>query len=117
MDRKYRVVFLSLTEGEDTFKENMARLGVPPETVQTIIKRAPVILKRDMPLAEARHYAEAVQAAGGRVRIQDDGQSEEGQRIFKQIEIKPMDHFTRCMECGYMQLKKPRCERCGHHLH
>ncbi|MBW2063589.1 MAG: hypothetical protein JRJ03_01530 [Deltaproteobacteria bacterium] len=116
MEKKYRVVFVSLRVSEGLFKANLSRLGVEAEAVETMIQRAPITLKKNMPLALARNYAEAVQAAGGKVRIQDDGVTEEDHRYLKPVEIKPMDCFTRCPECGYMQLKERSCRRCGHHL-
>ncbi|MBW1998657.1 MAG: hypothetical protein JRJ29_11910 [Deltaproteobacteria bacterium] len=116
MEKRYRVVFLSLSVGEALFRANMSKLGVEAEAVEAMIQRAPITLKRNMTLAFARNYAEAVQAAGGRVRIENDGVTGEDQRYAKPVEIKPMDCFTRCPECGYMQLKEGSCRRCGYPL-
>jgi predicted Zn-ribbon and HTH transcriptional regulator len=113
MNKRYRVVFLGLIDQREDFKRSMSGLGVPSETVDEIIQKAPVILKRDMTLAEARQYADAVQIAGGKVNIQDDGVLENMEPIGKPIDIKPLDHFTMCPECGYKQLKTQMCKKCG----
>lgn len=113
VDKKYRVVFLGLLDRPENFKEGMARLGVSDAVVGQIIQRAPVILKGDLGLGDARVYADAVYQAGGRVNIQEDGLFEEPMRSGRALDIKPLEKFTMCPECGYKQLKAEVCERCG----
>jgi hypothetical protein len=72
-----------------------------------------VVLKAELTLAEARQYAEAVQLAGGRVNIQEQGLFEEPERHRKVLEIKPFEYFTMCPECGHKQPKGEACVKCG----
>ena len=113
MNKKYRVVFLSLMKGEEDLKSGMSDLGLSPAAVEKIIRRAPAVLRANMTLGEAREYADAVQEAGGRVNIQEDGFFEEPKKIGKTLEIKPLDQFTMCPECGQKQPKGEACVKCG----
>ena len=112
MAKRYRVVFLGLLKESADFKAGMSGLGVPPDTVAEMVAKAPVILKEDLPLRIAREYADAVQAAGGRVTIEERG-SVEGPEPIRRIAIKPLDTFMMCPECGYKQLKSDACVKCG----
>ena len=116
VDKKYRIVFLGLVETPEGFKENMSRFGVNGAVVDQILQKAPVILKGDMTLGDARKYADAVHFAGGRVNIQESGLFEETKIRQGSMDIKSLEKFTMCPECGYKQLKKKFCERCGSHL-
>lgn len=113
MDKKYRVVFLSLVENEKDFQQEMSKLGVAPPMIEQMINKAPVILKGDLTLEDAERYADAVQHAGGRVKVQEHGSSEEQERTNTFIEIKPLESFTMCPECGFKQLKGDACVKCG----
>lgn len=113
MDKKYRVVFLGLFESKADFVQGMSMLGVPPAIVEDILQKVPVVLKRDMTLGDARQYADAVQDAGGKVNIQEHGHFEETKRINKPFDIKPLENFIMCPECGYKQLKAEACLKCG----
>ncbi|MBN2123742.1 MAG: hypothetical protein JW821_05595 [Deltaproteobacteria bacterium] len=113
MTKKYRVVFLGLLKGPDDFKQAMAGFGVPPATAETIIENAPMILKGEMTLGKARQYAEAVQSAGGRVNIQECGFFQEPERVNRRTDIKSLNHFTMCAQCGHKQPKAEVCEKCG----
>ena len=113
MDKKYRVVFLGLKESSGHFKEGMSKLGVDAAIVDRVVQKAPVILKGDMTLGDARKYADAVFHAGGRVNIQEHGLFDEPTRNSKPLDIKSLGKFTMCPECGYKQLKGVSCERCG----
>ena len=112
--KKYRIIFLGLLEGMQVFKDRMSALGVPSSTVDEILQKAPVVLKAELSLADARQYAEAVQLAGGRVSIREQGLFEEPERHHKSIDIKPFEYFTMCPECGYKQPKREACVKCGH---
>lgn len=111
MTKKYRVVFLGLVGSEGVFREGMSKLGVAAATIDQIMHKAPIILKGQMTLREARQYAEAVQLAGGRVNIQEHGLFEEPERSFP---VKPLENFVMCPECGYKQLKEKACVKCGY---
>lgn len=113
MTKKYRVVFLGLLESEEYFRLGMSRLGVSPPAVEQIIQRAPVVIKGEMTLGDARPYADAIQTAGGRVNIQECGLFEEPDRINRSFDIMPLENFTMCPECGYKQLKAKACVKCG----
>lgn len=115
MARKYRVVFLGLRKGSADFKAGMSGFGVPPDTVEEMLAKAPVILKEDLPLRIARQYADAVQDAGGRVNIEEHGSTERPEPM-RRIAIKPLDTFMMCPECGYKQLKSEACVKCGFQL-
>lgn len=116
MIKKYRVVFLDLQESKERFKEGMGRLGVSSAVVDHMIQIAPVILKGDMTLGDARQYAGAVLEAGGRVNIQEHGLFEESKQPGSAVSIRPLEHFTMCPECGFKQLKGQDCVKCGSRL-
>jgi hypothetical protein len=113
VDKKYRVVFLSLVENEKDFHQEMSKLGVAPPMIEQILHKAPVILKGGMTLEDAKRYADAVQHAGGRVRIQEHDLFEEQNRTNRTFDIKPLESFTMCPECGFKQLKGEACVKCG----
>ena len=113
MDKKYRVLFLGLKGNPENFKEGMTKLGVDVAIVDRIVRKAPVILKGDMTLGDARKYADAVSHAGGRVNIQEHGLFDEPMRSSRPLDIKSLGKFIMCPECGYKQLKGALCERCG----
>ena len=112
MAKRYRVVFMGVRKGDADFKTEMGGLGVAPETVAEMLAKAPVVLKDDLPLRVAREYADAVQAAGGRVNIAEHGSFERPEPI-RRFAIKPLDTFMMCPECGYKQLKSDTCVKCG----
>ena len=113
MNKKYRVVFLGLLEGRENFIQKMSRLGVSPTMVERIISKTPIVIKRDMTLGDARHYADAIQYAGGRVNIQEHGVFEEPEHNEKPVDIAPLENFIMCPQCGYKQLKDRACVKCG----
>ena len=113
MPKKYRVILLGLVEREEDFKLRMSRLGVSREAVGQILQRAPIVLKRNLTLGDARAYADAIQYAGGRVNIQEHGIFEGSDQISRSFDIKPLENFIMCPECGYKQLKEEVCVKCG----
>lgn len=116
MTKKYRVVFLSLISNEQEFRERMSTLGVSSRDVEQIIQKAPVVMKGGMTLGDARHYADAIQFAGGRVNIQEHGLLEEPNRTNRSFDITPFENFIMCPECGQKQMKDEACVKCGHLL-
>jgi hypothetical protein len=110
--KRYCVIFLSLIKEQDSFSSAMSRLGVDSVTVSRILQKAPVIMKSNMPLDEARRYAGAVHRAGGMVRIKEEGQNE-NEEACPSKKIIALENFIMCPRCGYKQLKEPSCKRCG----
>jgi len=113
LDKKYRVVFLGLKVNKENFRQNMTGLGVRPSTIEQMIKKAPIVIKGEMRLGDARKYADAIQDAGGKVQIQEHGLFENTRSNNKSLEITPLGQFTMCPECGHKQLKENTCEKCG----
>ncbi|RLJ04660.1 MAG: hypothetical protein DRP14_03025 [Candidatus Aenigmatarchaeota archaeon] len=74
MAKKYRIALFGIKAEEEIFRQNMAKLGVSGSALDKYIERAPVVLKRDLSLEEARKYAEAIINAGGFVNIQETGE-------------------------------------------
>lgn len=116
MMKKYRVVFLGLLEGKEGVKRNMSQLGVPSETVEELIRKAPIVIKRDITLKQARRYADSIQEAGCRVIIQECGYFEESRPDSGLASITPLRDFTVCPECGFKQVKGETCIKCGFRL-
>jgi hypothetical protein len=113
MEKRYQIIFLDLLAGADDFKDRMLRFGVAQETSQKIIDKAPVILKQNLSLKDARSYADAISGAGGRVSIRDSGILEDDGRNDSWFNMVPLKYFTACPQCGYKQLKKAACIKCG----
>jgi hypothetical protein len=116
MTKVYRVLLRGLLVDGDTFKAGMRRLGVTDETVEELMKRAPIVLKANLALGEARRYAEAVQAAGGKVKIEHCGWAEDKPRASRSAPIAPLKDFIMCPECGFKQPKGVKCAKCGFRL-
>ena len=114
MTKKYRVLFLGLVGNEEAFRARMSKLGASMPTVDLMISKAPIILKGGMTLKEARLYADAVQLAGGKVNIQEQGLFEEPEIMNRSLHIKPLEDFIMCPQCGYKQLRERACVKCGH---
>jgi hypothetical protein len=111
--KQYRVVFLGTMNDDETFRNNMARLGVSYTDVNKCIENAPVVLKRDLRLADARRYADAIIDAGGLINIQETGEIPEARfPAEKRISSPPQD-FVLCPNCGFKQKKEDFCVRCG----
>ena len=111
--KTYRVVLLGRIEEKQDFEEKMEKLGFSSGSVRDLIEKVPSALKAGLLLGEAREYAEAVQEAGGKVNIQEDGVSNETKRLHPPIEIRSLKDFTMCPECGHRQLKADACVKCG----
>lgn len=113
MNKLYKVVFFGLNSSEDNFKNGMSRLGVTLDKAELIIKKAPVILKGDMRLRDAKRYADAVHQAGGRVKIHAHGLFTDDEVTVTASNIEPLENFIMCPQCGHKQLKRETCVRCG----
>jgi len=115
MAKKYRIALFGIKAEEEIFRQNMAKLGVSGSALDKYIERAPVVLKRDLSLEEARKYAEAIINAGGVVNIQETGEWPDKYSV-EQKNIASTDDFIRCPNCGFKQKKKDFCVRCGFDL-
>ena len=114
MAKTYRVVLVARIEEKQDFEAKMEKLGFSPGSVQELIAKIPTALKAGLSLGEARAFAETVQEAGGKVNIQEHGVSEELSRPPRPpFEIRSLQDFTRCPECGHRQIKAEACVKCG----
>lgn len=114
MKKKYRVFFYGLSGNEEDFRLCMAQLGAPPEAVDKMLTKAPVILKEGLTSAFSARYADAVRKAGGMVEVQEHGYPEESMN--HTISIASFKDFTMCPECGLKQQKRETCVKCGFRL-
>lgn len=92
--------------------QKMARLGVDHGQADEIISRSPIILKEGLDSDAARRYADAVQDAGGRVVIKDNGRADERKLSGQPLVITPFRGFIMCHKCGHKQPKGSICEKC-----
>jgi hypothetical protein len=113
VSKKYRVTFFGITADPGIFRQNMAKLGVSGSTLDKYIEKAPVVLKRDLTLADARRYAEAIMNAGGLVNIQETGEFPESKSPPERSIISSDQDFSLCPNCGFKQKKGDFCVRCG----
>lgn len=116
MVKKYRVIFKGLSGDEAGFLEKMSHYGIPSETLTELIKKTPAVIKRDATLKDARHYADTIQEAGGRVTIEENGCFEEAKRFNHSINIASFDDFIMCPRCGFKQSRRGICVKCGFQL-
>jgi hypothetical protein len=113
-NKKYRVVFLGLLSEPGLFQKNMNQLGVDTGTVEKVMREAPAVMKQGLSLGDARHYADSIQVAGGRVRIEEYGVFEPtSENGAQNTGIKSLRNFTMCPECGHKQVKSALCVKCG----
>jgi len=116
MGDKYRVVLMGIENSPAYFEREMTRRGVPRASVRRILTMAPVVIKKDLGVEEARRFAAAVRAAGGRVEVQawenSRGHAEEDPELLGP----PLSAFTVCSQCGLKQRAGGTCERCGNPL-
>jgi hypothetical protein len=112
MDKRYKVIFSNLIKEKDFFKRQMLRFGVSEDISEEIIAKAPVTLKKNLSLGEARRYADALFEAGARVTIHvedtlDNSVQNGSTGIFT------LKHFIMCPQCGQKQVKSETCIKCG----
>ena len=110
MNKVYKVVFLGLAEKEELFKERVSSLGISLEKADKMIKKAPVVLKENESLDYLKRYAAAISGAGGRIKIFTCSLKESAGGI---PYIPAMSSFIQCPQCGFKQLKKEECDKCG----
>lgn len=112
MSKRYRVLFRDISGDREAFKAKLVRLGAPAETIEIMIRKAPIIMKGNMRFAEAKRYADAVEKAGGRVAVQEEGETANQKAPQGNISIAPFENFTMCRHCGLIQQKGEICLRC-----
>lgn len=113
MDKRYKVIFSNLHKKKDYFKDRMLTLGVSWDVAEEIIKKAPVILKKDLSLKDARTYADAVLEAGGKVTIQVENEGENRDEKASLSTTLSLKNFIMCPQCGHKQIKTRACVKCG----
>ncbi len=113
MAKKYRVVLFGVNVDEGVFQKNMARLGVSGSLLKDYLTKAPVVLVRDLNLADARRYADAIINAGGFANIQETGETPQTIPSYGKSVVAPQEDFMICNNCGFKQKRAPRCVRCG----
>jgi len=111
--KKYRVVLFGVNGEEAIFQHNMVQLGVSGSVLKRYLEKAPVVLVRDLSLANARRYAEAIINAGGLVSIQETGEFPETRPSRGKPDIAFPEDFMICQNCGLKQKRSERCVRCG----
>lgn len=113
MEKRYKVIFSSLVKERDYFKNRMSGLGVSETLSEEILKKAPVTMKRNLSLKDARVYAEALFQAGGKATIHVDEYRKDGGTNDTSPGILTLDNFIMCPQCGHKQLKTETCIKCG----
>ncbi|MBN1627633.1 MAG: hypothetical protein JW944_14005 [Deltaproteobacteria bacterium] len=113
MDKRYSVIFFNLLKDKDEFKHRMLRLGVSGEVSEEIIKKAPVILKKNLSLRDARIYSDAIFEAGARAAIQAEDHADEDTNKDASSVIVGMKDFIMCPQCGHKQVRSEACIKCG----
>ena len=116
MTKQYRVVLLGFKDNADAFRDKMSKLGVAYDTLDKYIRKAPIVLKRDLDLADARRYADAIINAGGLVNFQETGEFPESPSFTDKRISAPDPDFVLCPNCGFKQKKEDCCVRCGFDL-
>jgi hypothetical protein len=114
MTKRYCIIFQGLLEGHERFRQRMAALGATQEVIEQMMSRAPLMVKDELTLGEARRYSERIREAGGRVAIYDrrwGGGPEPG--TGHPWSVTHLDKFTPCPRCGLKHLKAVSCPRCG----
>ncbi len=110
--KTFYLVLLSLIETPDVFSQRMTRLGFFLEDTDHMAARAPFTFKRGLTLKEARELADALQFAGARVAVREEGVVVDHRSRRKGL-ILPLESFTMCPQCGHKQPKAEACTRCG----
>ncbi len=116
VDKKYLCVFKGVKGDVAGFRSSMERFGLDPEFLDGLLARAPVVIKRDVELRQARRYADILQDAGGIVSIVENGvfpASKATKRHRSGRPIMPFEAFAMCPRCGFKQTESPRCVKCG----
>jgi hypothetical protein len=114
MNKVYRVIFIGLRQTKEYFKKRISVLGVTPEVADTMLEKAPVILKEAESLEYIKRYARAIINAGGNVDIRSYYSA--GLKETEPGLIPGMSSFTQCPRCGHRQPKKELCVRCNFNL-
>jgi len=110
--KTFCLVLLALVEAPDVFSQRMTRLGFLRDDTDRITARTPFTFKRGLTLKEAREWADALQLAGARVAVREEGTIVDRRRK-RNVLIQPLESFTMCPHCGHKQPKAETCTKCG----
>jgi hypothetical protein len=114
MTKRYCIIFQGLLAGHEQFRQRMAALGASPDVLERMMSRAPLVVKDDLTLGQARRYSELIREAGGKVAIYDRGWGERFEyRMGHPWTVAHFEKFTPCPRCGLKHLKGETCPRCG----
>ena len=114
MAKVYSVIFDGLNVSKSDFFFIMDKLGVNKNEINYLDQPVPVVLKDGISLKEARHYADVIMAAGGRVSIIEAWEIKTKHSIINNnLAISSsFSDFIICPECGFKQYKNILCIRC-----
>jgi hypothetical protein len=114
MTKRYCIIFQGVLAGHERFRQRMEALGATQEVIERMMSRAPLVVKDELTLGEARRYSDLIREAGGRVAIYDRGWGEGPvPRMGHPWSVAHLDKFTPCPRCGLKHLKVESCPRCG----
>lgn len=114
MPKRYCVIFQGLMSDQERFRHRMAALGASPDVLERMMSRAPLVVKEDLTLEQAKRYSDLIRGAGGKVAIYDRGWGERhAHRLSHPWAVAHFEKFTPCPRCGLKHLKGETCPRCG----
>jgi len=114
MTKRYCIIFQGVLAAHERFRQRMAALGAAPDVLERMMSRAPLVVKDDLTLGQARRYSELIREAGGKVAIYDRGWGERPEhRMGHPWAVAHFERFTPCPRCGLKHLKEETCPRCG----
>jgi len=114
MTKRYCVIFQGVLDGHERFRQRMTALGTTPDVLERMMSRAPLVVKGDLTLGQARRYSELIREAGGKVAIYDRGWADGLEHRMRQPwAVAHFERFTPCPRCGLKHLKGEICPRCG----
>jgi len=94
----------------------MNKLGVNENEINYLDQPVPIAIKDGVSLKEARHYADVIIAAGGRVSIIEAWKIKTKHSVNNHNLTIPssFSDFVICPECGFKQHKNTLCIRCDY---
>jgi len=114
MTKRYCIIFQGVLAGHERFRQRMAALGASADVLDRMMSRAPLVVKDELTLGQARKYSELIREAGGKVAIYDRGWGEHLEhRMGHPWAVTHFERFTPCSRCGLKHLKGETCPRCG----
>ena len=116
MTKTYRVIFDGLNVPRSDFCLVMDKLGRNKDEINYLDQSTPVVIKNGISLKDARHYADVIMAAGGRISIIEDWEINTKHSVnTRNFKISSsFSDFVICPECGFKQYKNTLCIRCDY---